>query len=1007
MRKILLTLLALVLSIPIWASDYTVTINRGEGLYQDGTGVYYCVKDGIMMTFTDGLDNENYLVERHAKTFEVRSANYIIKKVVFHCVDNYTEDNLEPFYWGPTTISLVSNFTYPNQLGNYYVTNNGYDGVWEGRTMAFMFTTADGKPVRFGSVEITYDKLDGDIFELVTQRSQIVDGETYIIVSQYHDKVMSFKKTDDATHPATDIVQWMNADKTKVKVNGSACMVKMIGAKDSTYTSGGNQVTRRVARLSTLNNGYIRIGTGNDQGNLLVTTTLNDYSRGIMYFGNSDNYLCWFKGDNYSNSSHTIRYDDSDEDYKVMSTSDSDTRVWLYKLAQSYNVFTDYDANRGYITLGDGVVEGVSQEGENVHFHVGTNWGYRIRQVTVTNRTTGEVTVLTPDELASDGGEYSFVMPAADVTVHADFYESEPDLFLLGTAMGRTSWVASGPKFHYDAVNEEYYLDVYFKGGNDDANSDQAYGYFSLTKRIDTDITWQTAPSGAGNWNLMNGQRLAAQWNNYGVQDGSTGIPLQSYNPDFAFKIPAGVYRIYVNKAMTQMRIVETHLSLTINPPSGQYPVGTQVTLTSDLESTVHAIADEHNVNEVDATYIYTVNNGARTQGDSFILEQPIQYNVYGESYIGYIVVNNTAVYTVFETPLNYIESDIDPETDVVVADELIGAWAVDYYNTEKQKQYKLLWARDEVLSIEPTYANAATQGDYVKRVGFQNGDWLQNNWVVLDFSNFPDQDVDALVNTKLRAGTVKGRYTDDENYTIVLSAVPQTNGAATGYYGYCEDNNETKHNDYLYNHYMAFNFLQSNLNLNGNPGAHPGVGSEVQDTLLFFMNPKIQEVAHVMGVWMGQGYNGKDVFTVYTQQGSRQNGFDLSGSFYVDWTYNRLTSSDKIYGKPSELRDTAYTFHAGIARSAFDPGTSTPSPSSLRSPKPTMPDGSFMVYPFDLPSNPPLPTAIDEFVALKQIESVRYYNIMGVASTRPFEGLNIVVTRYSDGSISTMKVVR
>ncbi len=1002
MRKILLTLLALVLSIPIWASDYTVTINRGEGLYQDGTGVYYCVKDGIMMTFTDGLDNENYLVERRAKTFEVRSANYIIKKVVFHCVDNYTEDNLEPFYWGPTTISRVSNFTYPGQLGNYYVTNNGYDGVWEGQTMAFMFTTADGKPVRFGSVEITYDKLDGDIFELVTQRNQIVDGETYIIVSQYHDKVMSFKKTDDATHPAADIVQWMNTSKTKVKVNGNACMVKMIGAKDSTYSNN----TRRVARLSTLNNGYIRIGTGTDQGNLLVTTTVNDYSRGIMYFGTNSNYLCWFKGDTYSNSSHTIRYDDDDETFKVMSIDDSDTRVWLYKLAQSYNVTTECDPSYGgFITINSGVVEGVSQQYETVDFNVGTNWGYRIRRVVVINQTTNDTTVLTPDQVAADGNSYHFVMPDANVKIRAEFYETEPDLYLLGTAMGRTSWVASGPKFHYDAVNEEYYLDVYFKGGNDNAGEDQAYGYFSLTKRIDTDITWQTAQSGAGNWNLMNGQRLAAPSNNYLVQDGSTGIALQSNDPDKAFKIPAGIYTIKVNKAMTQLSIIEHPQSLDINPPSGQYPVGTQVTLTSGLESAIHAIADEHNVNEVDATFIYQVNNGARTPGDSFILEQPIQYDVYGEAYIGYIVVHNTALYTAIETPLNYIEPNINPGTDVTVADELIGAWAVDYYNTEKQKQYKLLWARDEVLSIEPTYINPVTQGDYVRKTGFQQTNWLQNNWVVLDFSNIPDADVDALVNTKLRAGTVKGRYTDNVNYTIVLSEMPQTEGAATGYYGYCEDHNETKHTDYLYNHYMAFNFLQSNLSLDGNPGAHPGSGSVVQDTLLYFMNPKIQEVAHVMGVWMGQGYNGHDVFTVYTQQGNVRNGFDLSGSFYVDWTFNRLTNSDKIYGKPAELRDTAYTFHVGIARTAFDPGT--PTPSSLRAPKPDAPDGSYMVYPFDLPNNPPVPTAINEFVALKQIVSVRYYNMMGMASNVPFEGINIMVTRYSDGSISTMKIAR
>jgi hypothetical protein len=31
----------------------------------------------------------------------------------------------------------------------------------------------------------------------------------------------------------------------------------------------------------------------------------------------------------------------------------------------------------------------------------------------------------------------------------------------------------------------------------------------------------------------------------------------------------------------------------------------------------------------------------------------------------------------------------------------------------------------------------------------------------------------------------------------------------------------------------------------------------------------------------------------------------------------------------------------------------------------------------------------------------------MGMQSDRPFEGINIVVSRYSDGSISTVKIVR
>ena len=57
-------------------------------------------------------------------------------------MDNVLEGDPN-FYWGPTTISVVNNFTYPGQLGNYYITNNGYDGVWEGQTMALQFTRCE------------------------------------------------------------------------------------------------------------------------------------------------------------------------------------------------------------------------------------------------------------------------------------------------------------------------------------------------------------------------------------------------------------------------------------------------------------------------------------------------------------------------------------------------------------------------------------------------------------------------------------------------------------------------------------------------------------------------------------------------------------------------------------------------------------------------------------------------------------------------------------------------
>ena len=69
--------------------------------------------------------------------------------------------------------------------------------------------------------------------------------------------------------------------------------------------------------------------------------------------------------------------------------------------------------------------------------------------------------------------------------------------------------------------------------------------------------------------------------------------------------------------------------------------------------------------------------------------------------------------------------------------------------------------------------------------------------------------------------------------------------------------------------------------------------------------------------------------------------------------------------------------------------------------------DDSFGVSPADLPSGTVTPTAVKNVTDAKQVVSVRYFNVMGMESEKPFEGVNIVVTSYSDGSISTYKVLR
>ncbi len=54
---------------------------------------------------------------------------------------------------------------------------------------------------------------------------------------------------------------------------------------------------------------------------------------------------------------------------------------------------------------------------------------------------------------------------------------------------------------------------------------------------------------------------------------------------------------------------------------------------------------------------------------------------------------------------------------------------------------------------------------------------------------------------------------------------------------------------------------------------------------------------------------------------------------------------------------------------------------------------------------NPDPSTAVREIIANGEVESVTYYNIQGMESDKPFDGINIVVTRYSNGATTTTKV--
>lgn len=1085
-------MLTLALSIPVWASEHTVTIHRNEGLYQDGVGVYYCVKDGIMMTFTDGLDNENYLVERHGELFEINSYNYLVKRVVFHCVDNSIYGDHESFYWGPTTISIFQNFYNQSDPGNYTVLADGYTGVWTGTTNHIQFQT-DAHPVRFGSVDIVYEKLDGDIFDLVTNMNQIQEGKTYILVTQNDDRVMKIKMNDEATFPSIPIVGWMGPEstpKTKVKVDGNACLFKLEQLRDTTIDG----YSRKAAWFNTLN-GYIRPSTSSSNPTgVILSTRLSDYNRGYFYLGTASNFLLRFKG----RAGYYIRYNPNSKTFvQNSSTSDANTRIWLYKLAEAYNIRTVCDpANGGTISLGEGTVDSKSQQGETVHFTVNPADGYRVNAVTVTNddtgasitcdydATTGDYTYIMPaanvtitatfalagqpfvitteclpnddagyisvydgvnvydnaihayegstvtfwvgtrtgwvinevkvtnpltgedvpftmiDDQTAGGLRYQLTMPANNVHIQAIFYPYDR-LFLLGTANGG-NWAPNGPEFNYCPNENVYYLKVYYKGVRDvPGQDDDTMGYFSLTTVVhDND------------WNYIRPYRLVANPSSSPVPstpiaDGETKPLYRVSNgasTDNAFTIPAGVYIFKVPVDKSTITVEEVPLTLTLNEtPNGMIlddddgiiyvPYGTVVQASSGLQAEVQGINEDEDAQ----TFKMSTDDGSSwTDGNTVTITQPGVTDVTGQAYIGYIIVENTGKYAY--TPLSHIEGEISPETPVVVCDTLVGTWAV------VKDGVKQLWAKDlGNKSIDKTYIVTGEDGqiDYVKDIlEYQKTDWDQSNWVVLDFTGV-DSDPEEFIGVGINPLAVRGDYVDAVKHRIVLTNPIGLNDILDGvdytrnYPGYMDDYREeaTGYN-YMYNHYMMPNFMPENLNAPYGNGFVAGndVLQPFQGVKLYFMNPKSQEVAHVMGVW-----NGNDQFTVY-ERDNHNNAYNYSGMINVLWDYNRVSPDD--FGVPELDSDVAYIFHMAIERI-------TPSGNTLNGAKPGSPSTSFIGYPLDLPAYGAIPTSVVDVNADKNVVAVSYYNLMGQESKTPYQGINIVVTSYSDGTRIATKQMR
>lgn len=236
---------------------------------------------------------------------------------------------------------------------------------------------------------------------------------------------------------------------------------------------------------------------------------------------------------------------------------------------------------------------------------------------------------------------------------------------------------------------------------------------------------------------------------------------------------------------------------------------------------------------------------------------------------------------------------------------------------------------------------------DYLVTVaGLQTKPWDQSNWIAV---KLPSKAGSSYFDHRLT--NVVGRLTNVVNPELEVTALP-TVGAE---------------NPYSENTYITCNFSgshQENVTING------------VEHNYYFVEPKPMEIANVKwALWNGE------TFSKPSNASS-----DLKGEFAANFSFSGEPSSAGVYNFPAliKIAPTAQ----GVMPRAQDEATK-----------------SWLVFPLELTNQPV--TAIDSLQSGKTTVKVVYYNLMGVESAVPHNGINIVETRYSDGTRTTTKIIR
>lgn len=262
---------------------------------------------------------------------------------------------------------------------------------------------------------------------------------------------------------------------------------------------------------------------------------------------------------------------------------------------------------------------------------------------------------------------------------------------------------------------------------------------------------------------------------------------------------------------------------------------------------------------------------------------------------------------------------------------------------------------------------SAPADGDkFFDIAGLKQQDYAQNNWMVVEMPVEQYNTVEAFQNIT----SISGTLTDAQNTSMSASEVVMGDAGEP----------------FTINAYCPINFMGVS-SVASNNAAHPAN--------YYFATPKANEYAKI--VWAV--YNATDgAFYLPAQSGSiNTQGF--KGAFKVDYSMNSTDAPELADG-------SVYEFEAVVKVAAE--AQSAPRKLTVDYDSSTTPSTKYVVCPINLQGESNMATGITNVTTgAKAVKSVRYFSVTGAEANQPFDGVNIVVTTYTDGSSSAQKMLR